>query len=418
MSGSSGESDWRYPGWRVAAASGAGVFVSFSSLLVFTFGVFLKPLTATFGWSRESASAAFGIAALMVAACSPVIGALLDRFGARRVILPCLSVFGLAFASLSLLRGRLLFLYATFLVLGAVGNGTAQLAHTRAVAGWFSRRRGLALALIMAGSGTGAMLWPTVAQALIDHAGWRAAAAMLGGFALVFGLPVTALFVRENPSMRRKQRIAATSGVVRDAIGSRPFPIIVAVLFLGSLGQNGALIHLSALLTDRGIPADGAALVLSALGGASIAGRFVAGYLLDRFFGPRVAIWLLGAGALGVFILAGAQSLISGVLAATLIGIGMGGEADITPYLLSRYFGLDSFSTLYGFTWTAYAVAGAIGPVLMGRAFDLTGSYTLFLIGLSGLMLLAAGLMLFLPPYSRMATEPMVAGEPDAEMAG
>ena len=53
----------------------------------------------------------------------------------------------------------------------------------------------------------------------------------------------------------------------------------------------------------------------------------------------------------------------------------MGGEADVTPYLLSRYFGLRSFSTLYGLTWTAYAVAGAIGPVLMGRAFDVTGSY-------------------------------------------
>lgn len=52
----------------------------------------------------------------------------------------------------------------------------------------------------------------------------------------------------------------------------------------------------------------------------------------------------------------------------------MGGEADVTPYLLARYFGLRSFSTFYGFTWTAYALASAIGPVLMGRAFDATAS--------------------------------------------
>lgn len=418
MSGNNSESNWRYPGWRVAVASCLGVFVSFSSLLVFTFGVFLKPLTVEFGWSRESVSMAFGIAALSIAACSPVIGALLDRFGPRPVILPCLTVFGLAFASLSVLRGPLVYLYATFLVLGVVGNGTAQLAHSRAVASWFTRRRGFALAIILAGSGTGAMLWPSVSQALIDRVGWRQAAAMLGGFSLVLGLPVVAAFVRENPAARRKSQTTASRGSLWQAICSRAFLIIVVVLFLASLGQNGALIHLSALLTDRGIPADGAAFVLSAMGAASLVGRFTAGYLLDRFPEQRVAMALLVVAAAGTFILASAQSLASGVLAAALIGVGMGGEADVTPYLLSRYFGLNSFSTLYGLTWTAYAIAGAIGPVLMGRAFDFTGSYTVFLTGLSGLMLLAGCLMLLLPAYSKTVAEPGFSAEPEAEMAG
>src|SRR5450755_2500176 len=81
MSGSNTEESWRYPGWRVAAASAAGVFVSFSSLLVFTFGIFLKPVAAEFAWSREAVSLAFGIAAISIAVCSPGIGMLLDRFG-------------------------------------------------------------------------------------------------------------------------------------------------------------------------------------------------------------------------------------------------------------------------------------------------------------------------------------------------
>ena len=72
-----------------------------------------------------------------------------------------------------------------------------------------------------------------------------------------------------------------------------------------------------------------------------------------------------------------------GVAGAALIGFGMGGEADVTPYLLSRYFGLRSFSTLYGLTWTAYAIAGGIGPVLMGQAFDVTGSYEALLVRLA-----------------------------------
>ena len=67
------ESALGYPGWRVAIASGVGVFVSFASLLVYTFGIFLKPVTEEFGWSREAASLAFGITAMMIAACSPVL---------------------------------------------------------------------------------------------------------------------------------------------------------------------------------------------------------------------------------------------------------------------------------------------------------------------------------------------------------
>ena len=83
----------------------------------------------------------------------------------------------------------------------------------------------------------------------------------------------------------------------------------------------------------------------------------------------------------------------------------MGGEADVTPYLISKYFGLRAFSTLYGFTWTAYAIAGAIGPVIMGKAFDATGSYQTLLSRLALFILAAASLMLFLPRYRVTAEE-------------
>jgi len=83
-----------------------------------------------------------------------------------------------------------------------------------------------------------------------------------------------------------------------------------------------------------------------------------------------------------------------------LIGIGAGDEAAITPYLLTRYFGLRSFSALYGLTWAFYAAAGAIGPVILGREFDLTGSYALLLVILAAALALAATANLLLPQYS------------------
>jgi cyanate permease len=175
----------------------------------------------------------------------------------------------------------------------------------------------------------------------------------------------------------------------------------VAVLFFASIAQNGALTHLPAMLTDHGISPARAATALAAMGGASLVGRFLTGWLLDRFFAPRVALLLLSAAAVGTLLLASAHSFAAGMLASILIGLGMGGEADVTPYILSRYYGLRSFAMLYGFTWTAYAVAGAIGPVLMGWVFDATASYQTLLIVLAAGTLGAAALTQLLPPYGR-----------------
>jgi MFS family permease len=137
------------------------------------------------------------------------------------------------------------------------------------------------------------------------------------------------------------------------------------------------------------------------MGAASLLGRLTTGWLLDRFFAPRVAFCLLSVAAGGTLMLSGAHSLAAGVSAAALIGFGMGAEADVTPYLLSRYFGLRSFAMLYGFTWTAYAIAGAVGPILMGRAFDVTGSYTTLLVQIGTATFLVAALMLLIPPYTK-----------------
>ena len=393
MPESRGETDFRYEGWRVAGAASVGVFVSFASLLVYTFGVLLKPLAEEFSWSREAVSAAFGIAAMTVAACSPPLGYLFDRVKPTRIIVPCLIVFGCAFASLALLTPRLWQLYLTFFVLGVVGNGTAQMAYSRAVSSWFERRRGTALAVVMSGGAIGAIVLPPAAEALIETVGWRRACLVLGAMVLVVGIPIVARFIRERPADRGAATVL--DGVsIREGVTSRVFWILVVVLFAQSIAQNGALTHMSALLTDRGVPASGAALALSAMGAASLFGRLATGWLLDRFFAPRVGFCLLSVAAVGTYLLAGAQSLPVGVVAAALIGFGMGAEADVTPYILSRYLGLRSFAMLYGLTWTAYAIAGAIGPILMGRAFDATGSYRVLLVQLAVGTFLVASLML------------------------
>jgi MFS family permease len=389
-----------YEGWRVATASALGMLVSFASVLVYTFGIFLKPISETFGWNRESVSGAFGIAAMTAAVCAPFTGMLLDRFGPRAVILPAIVIFGSAFASISLLTPNLWHLYALFVVFGLVAMATSQVAYSRAISTWFQARLGAALAFGMCGSALGAMILPPIAQRLIDALGWRRAAVTIGVAILAIGLPTVLAFVRERPGTRTAAgRVAVAGATVGEGLRDYRFWIIVVVLFCISIAQNGSITHLSALLTDRGLHADRAAIAVSALGGAALVGRLATGWLLDRFFAPWVSFALLALAALGTFLLSSAASLPLGVLAAVLIGFSMGGEADVIPFLVARYFGLRSFSVLYALTWTFYAVAGGLGPVLMGKAFDASGSYATLLLWIAGSIVLVAPLMLLLPRY-------------------
>jgi MFS family permease len=395
------EFDLGYYGWRVVLAACLGVMAGFGSLFVYTFSVFVKPLAAEFGWSREAISGGFAIAAVTLGLCSPLLGQWIDRIGPRRIILICMTVYVCAIASLSLLRFGLWQFYVTCFVLGVVGNGAAHLAYSRSISTWFHRRLGMALAFVMVGAGLGAMILPVVAQSIISRSGWRAAYASLGGVALLLGLPLSWRFIRERGGSLHESTPVALPGMTwQRGLSSFAFWIITAILFVSSISMNGAITHLSALLTDRGLTAGKAALCASVLGGSSLLGRIVVGWLLDRFFGPRVAFVINVVTALGIFLLARANGFPAGCLAAALIGIGAGGEAAITPYLLTRYFGLRAFSTLYGLTWTFYAAAGAIGPVILGRAFDATGSYSSLLVLLATALGLAAATNLLLPRYS------------------
>jgi len=395
------EFDLGYYGWRVVLAACLGVMAGFGSLFVYTFSVFVKPLATEFGWSREAISSGFAVAAVTLGLISPLLGRWIDRFGPRRIILFCMTIYACAIASLALLHSGLWQFYVTCFVLGVVGNGAAHLAYSRSISTWFHRRLGTALAFVMVGAGLGAMILPVVAQSIISWSGWRAAYAALGGIALLLGLPLSWYYIRERGAVGNNSAPVTHDGMTwQQGLRSFAFWIITAILFVSSISMNGAITHLSALLTDRGLTAGNAALCASILGGSSLLGRIVVGWLLDRFFEPRVALVINVVTALGIFLLARATSFPAGCLAAALIGVGAGGEAAITPYLLARYFGLRAFSTLYGLTWTFYAAAGAIGPVILGRAFDATGSYASLLTVLAAALALAAATNLLLPRYS------------------
>lgn len=344
-------------------------------------------------------SLAFTLAALTVAVCSPLIGHLLDRFPARRVVLPSTIVYGAAFGSLAFLSPYIWHLYAVFVLLGVVGNGTTQLAYARVVSAWFDQHRGQALAAVIAGSGLGSMAFPPLAQALISAYGWRVAYAALGLLILVTAVPLASLFLYE-PQETNAQKTPLVKGErAGGSVWSPAFLGIAAALLLFSFATNGLNAHWAALLTDGGATAAQAAAILSLAGAATLLGKLGTGYLLDRFRANRVAAVLLAFCALGFVLILHGYMWPLAISSAILVGNGMGAESDVTPYLLTRYFGLKRFGALYGYTWCVYAVAGAAGPVVMGSVFDYTGSYRAVLLVSIAMVIAASIIFGSLPKY-------------------
>ena len=405
------EDSIRYAGWSVLGAAFIGVMVSFAPIVPYTFSLFLDPLHAAFRWKRESMGGAFALAAITVALVSPLIGLLLDRFPPRRILLPAILIFAAALASLSRLGSHIAQFYLIFFVLGLAANGTAQFAYTRTILTWFSRRRGFALALLLTGSGVGSILIPPLTEWTIQHNGWRAAWLMLGGIALL-GLPLTAMLVRNRPEKLLIRTERQASGVtVSTALRAGSFWILAFITIFSAFSENGLVTNLAAILTQHGVTASSAAVALSVRGGAGIIGRLLIGLAIDRISPQRIQTFVLGLAAAGTLILAFAGSGALAFIGAGILGVGLGSEADVMPYLLARYFGRRHFSVLYGLTWTAYAIGGATGPLWIGHKYDsVGGSYKPeFIVILAAVGFAAVLLSLFLK-------KPNVATEQEFEM--
>lgn len=399
-------------GWWVVLTAGLGLGLGYAPIVVYSFGVFLKPLVREFHSSRASISLAFTLANLANAISSPLAGQSADRFGPKRVILLASSVFGIVLIS-SLLASPVLWkLYVFYVVLGIAGSGPAPVPYSKVISNWFDKRRGLALGLTMFGLGSGAIVIPLLAQRVIATLGWRGAYAIIGLLVVVVSVPVVGLFLKETPEKMGwlpdgviTARSSITNGprlegvVWHDAWHEQAFWLMIGAFFLVGASVHGCVVHLAPMLTDRGITSERAALASSLLGGALLIGRVGSGYLLDRFFAPRVAMVFFGGAALGILLLWSGVPGYLAYAAAFLVGLGMGAEVDIIAYLTSRYFGLRAFGEIYGYAFASYALAGALGPWLMGLGFDRTGSYRTILGGFLAATTVAAVIMLRLGPY-------------------
>jgi MFS family permease len=389
-------------GWLIVFVSSVGLFLG-APLLVFSFSVFFKPLVMDFHASRASVSLAFSLFNLVGALSIPCTGMVIDRFGAKRVILAFTLLYGLVLCSALWVGDSLWQLYLFFIVLGiAMASGPAPVPYGVVISHWFNRRRGLALGLSMMGIAIGSVVVPILAQRLINNFGWRNAFAMFGGAVLLLPLPVIAALLQNDPEQRglrpdgdEKHQPSHMppqdkEGLHwREILHSSTFWFLMCIFSLAGASVHGAVLHLSAILTDRGVTAERAAMAISLVGAAVMIGRLGSGYLLDRIFAPRVAILFYSATALGIAMLCAGINGNLTLVASFLVGLGMGAEVETMGYMVSRYFGLVAFGTAYGLAFGAFMISGAAGVFLMGAGYDRFHSYTVPLASLCVAMVLA-----------------------------
>jgi MFS family permease len=399
-------------GWLIVIVSAVGLFLG-APLVIFSFSVFFKPLVVNFHASRAAVSFAFSLMNTVGALWIPLSGVLIDRLGAKRVIIWMTLFYGLTLIAALWVGNSIWQLYLFFSILGiALSSGPVPVPYGAVISHWFNRHRGLALGLAMLGIGVGSVVVPVVAQRLITLFGWRITYALFGGAVLLVPLPIVAALLRNDPAELGLQPDGdetapgsllspqSKQGITWHEIWHSPvFWMLICIFSLTGACVHGAIIHMSAIFTDRGVSAEHAALAASLIGAALIVGRLGSGYLLDHFFAPRVAILFYGATTLGLAMLWAGRSGTPALAASFLVGLGMGAEVETMGYMISRYFGLRAFGTAFGLAFGAFMLAGAAGVLLMGAGYDRFHSYTVPLAAFCGAMLLALLLLSRLGPY-------------------
>lgn len=389
----------------MGAVIGAGC--GLSSISFYTHGVFVTAISADTAWSRGQVQLGVTIMILMAVVTAPAIGWLIDKFGARRIALSSVPIYGITLASLSLTSNMIWSYYLLWACMAILAAGTLPITWTRVVNAWFDRNRGLALGITLAGTGVAATFAPSYVAWLINEFGWRTAYIGLALTITSISLPGVYLLFREpfESPEPKAVKVGADTGSNNDislmrALRGYRFWALGSALFFVAAGISGLITNFVPLLVDKGLTPAVAAGYAGLIGINVIAGRLLAGFLVDRFWAPMIAAIFLCAPCVAALILAGSTTapMLIG-LTALIIGLAAGAELDLLAFLTSRYFGLQHYGAIYGGQYVFFSIGAGLAPVAFGQAFDKFGNYENVLVVVALMSVIGAGLMLLLGRY-------------------
>jgi nitrate/nitrite transporter NarK len=392
--------------WPVVLASAAGV--ALSTVHIYSLGVMIAPLEAEFGWSRAQISSGMMIGSVVALLLSPFVGMLVDRIGPRRIALCGGTAYCVMVAMLSLAGPSIWSWMALWTALAIGVKGLIPLIWTAAISSLFVRARGLALALTLCGAGLGATLTPVVTSYLNEAYGWRMAYVGLGAFWALLVLPLlfflfTSAKDRQRsaaPSAKPDAAILLTGLTAREGFRSLRFYKLAVAAFGIALVAVSFTVNLVPILTSTGLSQINAAEIAGLVGLASITGRLLGGYLIDRISGSLVAAVAVLLPIVSCTLLLSMPGMPGAAkLAAVFLGLALGAELDAVAYLATRHLGMLSFGLLFGVISGLLSLATGLGPLIVSYSFDVTGTYSVALWTYIPVCVLSAVLFLSLGRY-------------------
>jgi len=367
--------NWRTCGWLLL---GASLILAISLGVRHGFGLFLAPMSAEFGWGRETFAFAIALQNLVWGLVQPFTGAAADRFGVARTVLigGLLYAAGLALmaaadtpASLSLSAGVLIGLGLSgtsfSVILGAVGRAVP------------AEQRSMAMGIASAAGSFGQFVMLPGSLGLIQWLGWSTALLALGMLvALIVPLAAMMRGQREAPAAPGAQQ--SLGEALREAAGHSGFRLLVLGFFVCGFQVVFIGVHLPAYLVDNHLPAQVGTTVLALVGLFNVVGTYTAGWLGSCYSKPRLlaGLYLIRAVVISLFLLAPLTEW-----SAYAFGIAMGllwlSTVPLTNGTVATLFGVRNLSMLGGIAFLFHQLGSFFGGWLGGWLYDRTGSYDL-----------------------------------------
>lgn len=396
--------EWRH-GWTLVLASCAGA--SLAPLSLYTMGLFVVPLEQEFGWSRTIISSGLTLYAVISVILAPFVGALIDRFGPRRIALPGTALYCFALGALSTVTSSQLHWLGLWLLLSLGAVLVKPTAWSAAIVSRFDISRGLALAMALCGTGLTGIFAPLIGGYLIENFGWRWAYTGIGLIWFSIAMPLLLLFFYGAADLHRtsrgqKSQVATKmpGGMgIREAMRSLVFLKLAVASFSVMLIVTAGLVHFVPMVTGDSFSRSAAVGVASVIGIAAFFGRLITGSMLDRFNGRMIGGAVFALPSVACIALLGFDGSVAlAVLIAAVIGFCSGAEVEVASYLSSRYFGMKNFGTLFGLIGGLISFASGIGPTIASVIYDSFGSYDVGLWFAIPLSLVAGALIASLGP--------------------
>lgn len=383
-------------------------------IVLFSFGVFFKPVSAEFGWMRAETSGAFSLMVILSGFLGIIAGRLGDRFKPSLVIISCGIIEGIAI----LLMSQIHALWQLYLYYGIlIGIGMSNIAPTISlVTRSYTKGRATMIGITIAGASVGAAFASPVATHFISVNSWQTSFMVIGGIVMAL-VAISAFFfyypgvarqpVDEIISSTREVSIQTKQLTLKEAMRTTAFWILGTIIFCSGFAQQTLIVHVVPGATDMGISAAGAAVILSVMNFATITGNFGSGVIIDRIGGWLALMFSLVFSLLGISLLLGFREVWSLYLFAIIFGLSWGLLVISRSIIIADLFGLHSNGAITGAILFLYTIGGTIGPITAGYIFDVSGHYQIAFALIAILFLISIVMALPLRSLTRRPGKPI-----------